>query len=641
MAPAGTTGVSRAGTAAARARWPRRRPGVEQLERGGQVVGHRGRGAAGQGRGGRQLEAGLRADERERERGAGLGQAAHGRGDAVGPAERGLERLDPGARRGGLLARHRGGGAGGVEPAAGDLGGGVGRAGGVLGGGLGGPGPRGRGRGLAQLGGGGLGVLLERPGGRLGLARGAVELRGPAGQAALLGGGPGGPALGAGGGAAGLEGGLERHLGLAGQRAQQLLVVRPQPGSLGLQGLGPLRGLVALGPARGGVAGQALCPLVRPGGLTARLGELGEHAVAARLQPLDRRSQSPEAGGRLLLGRAQRGQLLLGGLAPPAGGRQHGLEPVTLGPGGGELRGERRAPGARRGGLGCQQQQAALGQLAAELLGPLGGRRLQAQRREPRADLLLDVRRPLEVEPDAGELLLGAAPAALVLAEAGGLLDQAAALVGPGQQDLVDAALGDDAVQLAPEPGVGQGLLDVEPAHLAPGQQVLGVALAAEPAHDRHLGLRQGDPAVRVREHQLDLAQPRGPAPVGAGEHDVLAGLGAQLARRLGGHHPLDRVGDVGLPEPFGPTITATPGKKRSSTVSANDLKPRMRSAVRCISRQALGQPGQGLARRGLLRGLLRAAPAGADDDAVDDRGGGEVAAVRWACGFHEGVAYG
>ena len=68
----------------------------------------------------------------------------------------------------------------------------------------------------------------------------------------------------------------------------------------------------------------------------------------------------------------------------------------------GQLGGERGAPGTRRGGLGCQQQQAALGQLAAELLGPLGGRRLQPQRREPRADLLLDVRRPLEVEPDAG-----------------------------------------------------------------------------------------------------------------------------------------------------------------------------------------------------------------------------------------------
>ena len=36
------------------------------------------------------------------------------------------------------------------------------------------------------------------------------------------------------------------------------------------------------------------------------------------------------------------------------------------------------------------------------------------------------------------------------------------------------------------------------------------------------------------------------------------------------------------LPEPFGPMITATPGKKRSSTCSGNDLKPRSLRAERC-----------------------------------------------------------
>ena len=36
------------------------------------------------------------------------------------------------------------------------------------------------------------------------------------------------------------------------------------------------------------------------------------------------------------------------------------------------------------------------------------------------------------------------------------------------------------------------------------------------------------------------------------------------------------------LPEPFGPTTTATPGSRASSSGSGNDLKPRMRIVFRC-----------------------------------------------------------
>ena len=36
------------------------------------------------------------------------------------------------------------------------------------------------------------------------------------------------------------------------------------------------------------------------------------------------------------------------------------------------------------------------------------------------------------------------------------------------------------------------------------------------------------------------------------------------------------------LPEPFGPTMTATPGSSEISSGSGNDLKPRMRSVRRC-----------------------------------------------------------
>jgi hypothetical protein len=56
-----------------------------------------------------------------------------------------------------------------------------------------------------------------------------------------------------------------------------------------------------------------------------------------------------------------------------------------------------------------------------------------------------------------------------------------------------------------------------------------------------------------------------------------------RLARRF--DTDITRCSESGrfdAPELLRPTITATPGKKRSSTCSGNDLKPRMRSALRC-----------------------------------------------------------
>src|SRR5215472_13209853 len=42
------------------------------------------------------------------------------------------------------------------------------------------------------------------------------------------------------------------------------------------------------------------------------------------------------------------------------------------------------------------------------------------------------------------------------------------------------------------------------------------------------------------------------------------------------------------LPEPFGPTTTATPGSRRISTGSTNDLKPRRVIAFRCTPNERL-----------------------------------------------------
>src|SRR5262249_52393909 len=47
------------------------------------------------------------------------------------------------------------------------------------------------------------------------------------------------------------------------------------------------------------------------------------------------------------------------------------------------------------------------------------------------------------------------------------------------------------------------------------------------------------------------------------------------------------------LPDPLGPTTTATPGSSLSSSVSGNDLKPRRRSERRCMRCEAIHRRGR------------------------------------------------
>ena len=103
------------------------------------------------------------------------------------------------------------------------------------------------------------------------------------------------------------------------------------------------------------------------------------------------------------------------------------------------------------------------------------------------------------------------------------------------------------------------------------------------------------------------------------------------------------------LPQPFGPTITLTPGENTSLVRSGKDLKPLIVIELRCMRRmRAPGslaggpdatsglrsaiptrRPLERLLRRRLLGGLLRAPGALADDLAVDAGGDLEQAVVR------------
>src|SRR5947208_14937760 len=108
------------------------------------------------------------------------------------------------------------------------------------------------------------------------------------------------------------------------------------------------------------------------------------------------------------------------------------------------------------------------------------------------------------------------------------------------------------------------------------------------------------------------------------------------------------------LPEPFGPTTTATPGSRRTSTGSTNDLNPRSLTAFRYTRRDPSGRHGcrqhesiragrheahECFPGRVLLGRLLRAAAADAGFLAADDRRRREEAVVRRALGVPERVA--
>ena len=82
------------------------------------------------------------------------------------------------------------------------------------------------------------------------------------------------------------------------------------------------------------------------------------------------------------------------------------------------------------------------------------------------------------------------------------------------------------------------------------------------------------------------------------------------------------------LPEPFGPTITETPGEKSSFVRSGNDLKPLSVIDLRCTSRLHLGLERR---RGGRLLGLLLGA-AGAVRDRVAARRSAATSKMR-SCG--------
>ena len=326
-----------------------------------------------------------------------------------------------------------------------------------------------------------------------------------------------------------------------------------------LGGLAALRGRVAR--RDGGLARRVLQRaerLVRSGAL----GTLGLRQVVP--QPRGERGRRLRANGEPLPRALEPVEGADGRLASPGRVGQLDLRTLAVGEDGREPV-LRRATGERGGappllGLGSplverpevdpRDPSMQRDDLACELLGTLRGGRLQRQRTEPLADLVLDVPRPLDLRRDPCELQLGAVPATLELPETCGLLDERPPVLGPRREDGVDLALRDDRVHRSAEPDVGEQLDEVGAPHGRAVDEVLPLAAADEAALDRDLAEVEllAEAAVLVVEDELDLAVLGGRAIAAAGEEDVVGLLGAHLRRRQRARRPDDRVRHVRLP---------------------------------------------------------------------------------------------
>ena len=336
----------------------------------------------------------------------------------------------------------------------------------------------------------------------------------------------------------------------------------------------------------------------RIAGVGLGVGELGAHLLeqrrrrlAPQAEPLGRAAQPVEHLHRLLALAGRVGELLLGAAAlgehaPRASPRRRGARA----PRPSCARRPRRA--ARRASRGRARRSA---RAAAR------SRRAASRRARPRSPaaragaaaclhLLLEVARALDLRRDARELQLGAVAARLEAAEAGGLLDQRAPLLRLRGEDRLDLALPDDRVHALAEAEVGEQLDEVEPAHGGLVDEVLALAAAMEPARDRELGEVDG---ARRRPRCRRGARPRRsrPAPrFAAPAKRTSSGFSARSS--LGLSEPAaQRIASAtfDLPDPFGPTITPTPGSRRTSTGSGKDLKPRSLTARRCTDGRLSG----------------------------------------------------
>ena len=191
----------------------------------------------------------------------------------------------------------------------------------------------------------------------------------------------------------------------------------------------------------------------------------GLGALAPVLEPLGGALQPVEARSRLLAAPGRADELAFDAVALPEQRLELLARPVAR-----EARGLAPLVGVRAAlldllELELRDPRLDRADLAAQLLGPLGRGRLERERAQALLDLGLEVAGALDVGRHPRELQLGAVPAPLEAAEAGGLLDEPAPLLGLRAEDLLDAALADDRAHLAAEADVREQLDEIGAPH--------------------------------------------------------------------------------------------------------------------------------------------------------------------------------
>ena len=217
--------------------------------------------------------------------------------------------------------------------------------------------------------------------------------------------------------------------------------------------------------------------------------------------------------------------------------------------------------------------------LRGQGLVPLGHLGLLAERLQLATELGEDVLEPEHVLIEPGELAFGALLALAVLRDPGRLLDVGTPFLGPGGQHLLQLALTDHGVEGArPIPDSESSSCTSRSRTTWPADPVLALAGAEIRAADLDLGHRDRDqPGPVFRRSRVGPRPSRAPTARAAEENHV-GHLAApeRTGSLLAAEHPADRVDEVRLPEPFGPTMTETPGANSRTSYSANDLKPRI-----------------------------------------------------------------
>ena len=186
--------------------------------------------------------------------------------------------------------------------------------------------------------------------------------------------------------------------------------------------------------------------------------------------------------------------------------------------------------------------------LRLEALVFLGGGGLPFQVQELLGDLLAQIREPVQVLAGVADAGLGLAAALLVLGDAGGLLQKEPQVLGTRLDEARDHALLDDGVTAGAQTGAEEEILDVPAPAAGTVEEVVGLAVAADLALDRDLGVlgvfAPGTP-IRVVEEEFDGGQADRLAAGGAVEDDVGHGLAAQHLGRGFTHDPAHGVDDI------------------------------------------------------------------------------------------------